>query len=76
MEKLYFQGIISVDPRPWLIKSYKLHLLVDYGRKEFKGETIRLNKENINELLGTLKKLLDEIEAIIFETKKPSKSRP
>jgi len=62
MNKLYFQGLLSFDPKPFLITAYKLHLFVDYGRKEFQGKEINFNKEKVEELLEALKKLILEIE--------------
>ena len=65
MQKLFYQGILSFDPKPFLLKSYKYHLFVDYGRKEFQDENIEFNKENVEELLKVLEKLINEIEEII-----------
>lgn len=61
MSKLYYQGILSFDPKSFLTESYKFHLYVDYGVKEFKGQKIELSKEKVIELLQKLKKLIDEV---------------
>jgi len=65
ISKLYFQGVLSFDPKPSLIQSYKFHLFVDYGRREFKGEEIDFSKEKVKELLNILLKLLTEVEKIV-----------
>jgi len=65
MSKLYLQGIVSFDVKPYLIKSYQFHLYVDYGRNEFKGEKTTFSKEKVEELLENLKKILLEIENIV-----------
>ena len=62
MKRLYLQGLLSFDPKPFLITAYKFHIFVDYGRKEFQGEKINFNKERVEELLKVLKKLISEIE--------------
>lgn len=69
MSKLYLQGILSFDPKMDLILSYQFHLYVDYGRKVFKGEQIHFNKEKVKELLQALRKLLEEVEKIITQSK-------
>lgn len=65
MDKLHFQGILSFDPKLYMIESYRFHLFVDYGKKEFKEEVINFNKEKVRELLKILGKLLLEVEEII-----------
>ncbi|MFH1275824.1 MAG: hypothetical protein ABIH82_01825 [Candidatus Woesearchaeota archaeon] len=65
MSKAYLQGLLSFDPKFFLEKSYEFHLYVDYGKKEFKGEDISFNKEELKKLLGALKKLLEEVEKIV-----------
>lgn len=67
MRKFYLQGLLSFDPKPYLITAYKFHLFVDYGRKEFQGEKIEFGKEKVKELIDTLKKLLLEIEGKLKE---------
>lgn len=65
MRKFYLQGLLSFDPKPYLITAYKFHLFVDYGRREFQGEKIDFKKEKVKELLEVLEKLLLEIESIL-----------
>lgn len=65
MSKAYLQGLLSFDPKPYLERSYQFHLYVDYGKKEFKGEKIRVEKEELKKLLETLRRLLDEIRKVI-----------
>ena len=65
MSKAYLQGLLSFDPKPFLERSYKLHLYVDYGKKEFKGEDIHFDKEELQQLLEALRKLLEEVGRII-----------
>lgn len=62
MKKLYLQGLLTFDPKPYLITSYKFHLYVDYGRRIFQKEKIDFNKVKVKELLEILRKLLIEIE--------------
>ena len=65
MAKLHFQGLLSFNPKPFLADAYKFHLLVDYGKKEFKNENINFNKEKVKLLLDALEKLILETENII-----------
>ncbi len=66
MSKLYLQRVLSFDSKPCYVQSYQLHLYVDYGKKEFKAESITFSKEKVQELLHSLHKLLVEIETIIL----------
>ena len=45
MRKFYLQGLLSFDPKPYLITAYKFHLFVDYGRKEFQIITINIKPD-------------------------------
>ncbi|MEK6951096.1 MAG: hypothetical protein AABX13_05225 [Nanoarchaeota archaeon] len=65
MSKLYLQGILSFDPKPYLEQAYQFHLYVDYGKKRFKSETIDFSEEKVQELLSILEKLLAEVEKIV-----------